>query len=78
MWGPPVWGPQNDVALMGSTCGDYCAYVSPVRSTERAKMNKVTGGAEKEKKKGATFVIDYGKPVKDKIMDIASPDKGAN
>lgn len=36
------------------------------------KMSKVTG---KGKKKGATFVIDCGKPVEDKIMDIASLEK---
>lgn len=29
----------------------------------------------KGKKKGATFVIDCGKPVEDKIMDIASLEK---
>ena len=42
----------------------------------RVKMSKVTGGAGKGgKKKGATFVIDCGKPVEDKIMDIASLEK---
>lgn len=33
------------------------------------------GGAAGGKKKTATFVIDCGKPVEDKIMEIASLDK---
>ena len=32
-------------------------------------------GGAKGKKKGATFVIDCGKPVEDKIMEIASLEK---
>ncbi|KAG6483100.1 60S ribosomal protein L22-2-like [Zingiber officinale] len=32
-------------------------------------------GAKGGKKKGSTFVIDCGKPVEDKIMDIASLEK---
>ncbi|KAJ9543123.1 hypothetical protein OSB04_022830 [Centaurea solstitialis] len=32
-------------------------------------------GTKGGKKKGATFVIDFGKPVEDKIMEIASLDK---
>ncbi|XP_016452754.1 large ribosomal subunit protein eL22y-like [Nicotiana tabacum] len=39
-------------------------------------MSRGSSGATKGgKKKGATFVIDFSKPVKDKIMDIASLEK---
>lgn len=38
-------------------------------------MSKGTAAGAKGKKKGATFVIDCGKPVEDKIMDIASLEK---
>ena len=37
-------------------------------------MSKVTA-AKGGKKKGTSFVIDCGKPVEDKIMDIASLEK---
>lgn len=42
------------------------------------KMSRGAGGAagaKGGKKKGATFVIDCGKPVEDKIMEIASLEK---
>lgn len=39
------------------------------------KGSAVGGGAKGTKKKGSTFTIDCGKPVEDKIMDIASLEK---
>lgn len=38
-------------------------------------MSRGAAVGTKGKKKGATFVIDCGKPVEDKIMDIASLEK---
>lgn len=43
--------------------------------TEQPKMSRGSAAAPKGKKKGATFTIDCGKPVEDKIMDIASLEK---
>ena len=41
----------------------------------KPKMSRVSAAGAKGKKKGATFTIDCGKPVEDKIMDIASLEK---
>ena len=41
----------------------------------KPKMSRGSAAAPKGKKKGATFTIDCGKPVEDKIMDIASLEK---
>ncbi|GFZ19409.1 ribosomal L22e protein family [Actinidia rufa] len=38
-------------------------------------MSRGTAAGPKGKKKGATFVLDCGKPVEDKIMEIASLEK---
>ncbi|KAI3679048.1 hypothetical protein L6452_38355 [Arctium lappa] len=48
-----------------------------VKQRSEAKMSRGAGGAGAKggKKKGATFVIDCGKPVEDKIMEIASLEK---
>uniref|UniRef100_A0A251UEE7 Large ribosomal subunit protein eL22 n=3 Tax=Helianthus annuus TaxID=4232 RepID=A0A251UEE7_HELAN len=46
---------------------------SVFESSSRSKMSH--GGAKGGKKKQSTFVIDCGKPVEDKIMEIASLEK---
>lgn len=38
-------------------------------------MSRSAGGVKGGKKKTATYVIDCGKPVEDKIMEIASLEK---
>lgn len=43
--------------------------------TKKMSRGGAAGGAKGGKKKGSTFTIDCGKPVDDKIMEIASLEK---
>ncbi|WKA02758.1 hypothetical protein VitviT2T_020912 [Vitis vinifera] len=68
-----VKNPNPNCPNSASSFTSTCHTISPV--TVKPKMSRVSAAGAKGKKKGATFTIDCGKPVEDKIMDIASLEK---
>ncbi|RVW60405.1 60S ribosomal protein L22-2 [Vitis vinifera] len=77
-----VKNPNPNCPNSASSFTSTCHTISPVTEINplsvcrvKPKMSRVSAAGAKGKKKGATFTIDCGKPVEDKIMDIASLEK---
>ncbi|KAL6217221.1 hypothetical protein ACLB2K_010438 [Fragaria x ananassa] len=63
------------LAIQATSRGDETQPKLSSQKPKEAKMSRGAVSGAKGKNKGASFVIDCGKPVEDKIMDIASLEK---